>query len=456
MSRNQGNTKGVAFAPLIPQGASAEEASPPVSPHNSEEALLSQALESLHTLAQHKPKIAGMSQLLEYIQGSAPSSALPKGLPGDIHGSNVIATRSQQALRLIADIRQRSLIYVPSSWRLTTTHVLDFLELRLKPMARLENLNPQAAVKPSANGARSAPSTDIAPLECKACQKLTQQGIPHRRYGEHGIKLPFLIAQSELKLFGNDSAYSTEGKLPEWLATQYGPIDLESASKGMLLNLLKCLMLIGNGKDILHPPGGLSPLPPARMLPVAMAMVDYFAANKVYGYQTVFTSPALDAAVGLSWVLKEKAEKWKEITSSKKFKEIDELEKFSIQSKPEAIKRFSFNQAWNFLDGLLITVDTVSYVQIYVDGIIFDVGDCRKVKSIDVRYVLYDTYGLDLPDIKKYGAVKEGSAVEKTSKESLISNVFGGLFNAWWLLQYKHGCVPFIVKAQVRDRWVLE
>lgn len=200
----------------------------------------------------------------------------------------------------------------------------------------------------------------------------------------------------------------------------------------------------------------LSPLPPGRMLPVAMAMVDYFAANKVYGYQTAFTSPALDAAVGLSWVLKEKAEKWKEITSSKKFKEIDELEKFSIQSKPEAIKRFSFNQAWNFLDGLLITVDTVSYVQIYVDGVIFDVGDCRKVKSIDVRYVLYDTYGLDLPDIKKYGAVKEGSAVEKTSKESLISNVFGGLFNAWWLLQYKHGCVPFIVKAQVRDRWVLE
>lgn len=111
-------------------------------------------------------------------------------------------------------------------------------------------------------------------------------------------------------------------------------------------------------------------------------------------------------------------------------------------------------------------MDAVSYVQIYVDGIIFDVGDCRKVKSIDVRYVLYDTYGLDLPDIEKYGAVKEGHVVEKTSKEgrvvektskeSLISNVFGGLFNAWWLLQYKHGCVPFIVKAQVRDRWVLE
>lgn len=74
---------------------------------------------------------------------------------------------------------------------------------------------------------------------------------------------------------------------------------------------------------------------------------------------------------------------------------------------------------------------------------------------MNTTFVVYDTYGLDDEDIKKYGLLSENSLVgwelfiKREFQQMLISTAFGWLFNCWWLLQYYHDCVPLLVKLRI-------
>jgi hypothetical protein len=132
---------------------------------------------------------------------------------------------------------------------------------------------------------------------------------------------------------------------------------------------------------------------------------------------------------------------------------IHHLKKQPIDNKmPVAsIDRFAYNSLDNFTDGLLITIDQVSYIEVYLDAIHLD----TTPKTVDLRYVLYDTYGLDDEDLKKYGLLannEDGRAASPSKdsfKKKFVSTAFGSMFNAWWLLQYQHDCVPFVTKIEI-------
>lgn len=94
-----------------------------------------------------------------------------------------------------------------------------------------------------------------------------------------------------------------------------------------------------------------------------------------------------------------------------------------------------------------------------LNDVIYQNGKPSKLKT---TFILHDTYGLDMEDLKKFGAlpsiVNKPSDIEaeirkikdkRTTKQEMFSMLLGNYFYVWWILQYYHGCVPLWVKLRI-------
>lgn len=76
-------------------------------------------------------------------------------------------------------------------------------------------------------------------------------------------------------------------------------------------------------------------------------------------------------------------------------------------------------------------------------------------KILNVTFILYDTYGLDIQDMEKYGGLEVSSYEAWQSFNArgeiakFLSTFFGWEFNCWWAMQYYHDCVPLLLKLMI-------
>jgi hypothetical protein len=267
------------------------------------------------------------------------------------------------------------------------------------------------------------------------------------------INLPLLIAQSKVnRLSRADSEHSATRGLPErYSSFSQSQEDLSTASKARLVEELKLLMQLGNGWAMGRMvKNGFQTS--HDMLQVSLTMVDYFASNKQYSIQKPFESIDMNNAV-------KESEAFNSFKSEVNLKIINHIKNKNLNKNIEIhsiTNILSFNKNKNYFDGLLITVDQVSNVEVYIDKIDYTSEEENKIKKLTLRYELYDTYGLDMPDLQKFGLLSPWSIDawkeywDRTYKQRAISDVAGSMFNAWWLLQYKHDCVPFVTKMEVK------
>jgi len=125
-----------------------------------------------------------------------------------------------------------------------------------------------------------------------------------------------------------------------------------------------------------------------------------------------------------------------------------------IKDTPDLVRfdNVAFNTADNHNDGLTITIDGVEHVEVWIT-------EYKPPPSINapcyikIKFVLYDTFGLDPDDIKKYGKRKDDSALRyitdwnDTTMQIRVQNTVGYGFNSWWLLQHYFNHKPFTTKV---------
>lgn len=123
---------------------------------------------------------------------------------------------------------------------------------------------------------------------------------------------------------------------------------------------------------------------------------------------------------------------------------LDDFERFHFKNKLE-----NFYQT-----GLVISIDQVSYIEVELNHVAYQNGKPSKLKT---TFIVYDTYGLDDEDIRKYGLLsgfgKEDwlTFLSRDWKQMGISTTLGWFFNCWWVLQYHHDCVPLLVKLRIEN-----
>jgi hypothetical protein len=86
-----------------------------------------------------------------------------------------------------------------------------------------------------------------------------------------------------------------------------------------------------------------------------------------------------------------------------------DLSKLNNTSDLVRFDNVAFNTSKNQDDGLTITIDTVEHIEVYITEYTAPSkpnGSCY----LKIKLVLYDTFGLDLEDIKKYGKRNNTSA----------------------------------------------
>lgn len=145
---------------------------------------------------------------------------------------------------------------------------------------------------------------------------------------------------------------------------------------------------------------------------------------------------------------------------------------------PSGFKTFHFQDgvfrgALNFYEnywrtGFIIAIDQVSYVEVELNGVEYKNGVPSKLNT---TFILYDTFGLDMEDMIKFGKtadieprmlydktykqdlLKEIMKIngERKPKQNVISRLFGYYFICWWILQYYHNCVPLLVKIRIEN-----
>lgn len=104
--------------------------------------------------------------------------------------------------------------------------------------------------------------------------------------------------------------------------------------------------------------------------------------------------------------------------------------------------------------GLIITLHDLSYIEILLDDVKYEGA---KPVELTTTFVLYDTYGLDMPDIEKFGMLdsKVSGSWEAFKKRGImqqaVSSTGGAMFNVWWILQFYHNCVPLYVKLRINN-----
>lgn len=110
----------------------------------------------------------------------------------------------------------------------------------------------------------------------------------------------------------------------------------------------------------------------------------------------------------------------------------------------------AFNTDTNHDDGLTILIDAVEHIEVYIEE--YKLYPNNKF-YLKLKFVLYDTFGLDLEDIKKFGKRNSTSGWRhltdwnnKTSR-IYVQNNYGLGFTSWWVLQHRFNRKPFITKV---------
>ena len=128
-----------------------------------------------------------------------------------------------------------------------------------------------------------------------------------------------------------------------------------------------------------------------------------------------------------------------------------DLSKLNDTSDLVRFDNVAFNTLKNQDDGLTITIDAVEHIEVYI---VEYTAPSKPNGSyyLKIKLVLYDTFGLDLEDIKKYGKRNNTSAWryvtdwDNSDRKIHIQNTVGYGFTSWWLLQHHFNHKPFINK----------
>jgi hypothetical protein len=98
--------------------------------------------------------------------------------------------------------------------------------------------------------------------------------------------------------------------------------------------------------------------------------------------------------------------------------------------------KFPFKATGDWANGLAVMINAVQYVLVFVD--LYEWDHCKQQYTIRLTFELYDVFGLDDEDLKKFGAT--GSVLDSIPHEGIT---------AWWELQHEWDYAPLITKATV-------
>ncbi|SIS00107.1 Protein of unknown function [Moraxella cuniculi DSM 21768] len=253
-------------------------------------------------------------------------------------------------------------------------------------------------------------------------------------------QFPFLIAKSKNYLFDKDSKHSKGAKLPAKYSTRSGK--LYTNSKEDLLDSLKNLMAWGSVGDSQN---------------AAKKLAEDFSKNKNYSFDHTYSNQTLINNIKNSMEFKNYVIDVSKIIQGSVRKNNNKVNgsngKILVD---EPIDRLYFDGGdWNanyWSTGLSITIHQVSYVEVWVDGIVYENGN---PKSLNTTFILYDTYGLDMQDMEKYGGLEASSSEawqhfsKRDKRAQVLSTSFGWEFNCWWAMQYYHDCIPLLLKLRI-------
>ena len=90
-------------------------------------------------------------------------------------------------------------------------------------------------------------------------------------------------------------------------------------------------------------------------------------------------------------------------------------------------------------NGLTIMVDRVTTARVFIDQYSHE----GNIWNIDLRFVLYDVFGLGDNDIETFGY---------RSQRGNLTRIHAG-FTAWWQLQHQHNFAPMITKIEFTKRF---
>jgi hypothetical protein len=90
--------------------------------------------------------------------------------------------------------------------------------------------------------------------------------------------------------------------------------------------------------------------------------------------------------------------------------------------------------------GLFTLINSVTHVLVFVEKYEFD--SCQEQYTIQLVFELYDVFGLDDEDIRKFGFKATSALKNHTADAESIT--------AWWQLQHQFGFAPLITKVVVR------
>ena len=129
----------------------------------------------------------------------------------------------------------------------------------------------------------------------------------------------------------------------------------------------------------------------------------------------------------------------------------------------------------DFGNGLFVMIDSVTHVLVFVNSYEYD--RCRQQYTISSTFELYDSFGIDEDDIRKFGtgserwqkAVNARKAAEAAKIAAVVAQSDLGQaaaeiarleaqeiidaaegITAWWQLQHQFNYAPLITKATVK------
>lgn len=166
------------------------------------------------------------------------------------------------------------------------------------------------------------------------------------------------------------------------------------------------------------------------MSAVAQAIVNQFLAKG----GGVYHHPLLDSFVtkDTNFISFDKA------FSYKIYKKLKKINNDLTQVVPNDLVRFdnfAFNTFANNYDGLAILIHAIEHIEVFIEE--YKVLSASSV-SFKLKYIIYDTFGLDIEDLRRFG--KRTGADITLSNDRLVRANGGEAFSAWWLLQNKFGC----------------
>jgi hypothetical protein len=91
----------------------------------------------------------------------------------------------------------------------------------------------------------------------------------------------------------------------------------------------------------------------------------------------------------------------------------------------------------DWANGLAVMINGVQYVYVYVEKYSYD--SCKSQYEIELKFVLYDVFGLDDADVKTYGISRIGTSILIASQG----------ITAWWQLQHQFNYAPVLTRAIV-------